>query len=142
MEAKTFQLRTPMLKQGTSHKNLAGTELMGIALKVYAEGGENGLHTHPGEDHAFIVLDGEMTLYDKDERETVLKRGDGIMIPSGWYYWFKSSGKDPLTFLKFSAYNGRLKTEKAGSYGKLHAPGVAEQERPPTIPVEGSDWTL
>ncbi len=142
VEAKTFELRTPMLKQGTSHKNLAGTDLMGIALKGYAEGGENGLHTHPGEDHAFVVLDGEMTLYDKDEKVTVLKRGQGIMIPSGWYYWFKSSGGEPLVFLKLSAYNGKVKVEKGSNYGKLPAPGVVEQERPPKIPIDGSYWTL
>ncbi len=142
MEAKTFELKTPMLKQGTSHKNLAGTDLLGIALKVYAEGGENGLHTHPGEDHSFIVLDGEMTLYDKDEKTTVLKKGEGIMIPSGWYYWFKSSGEIPLTFLKLSAYNGKVKVEKGSNYGKLPAPGVVEQERPTKIPIEGSYWTL
>ncbi len=142
VEAKTFELKTPMLKQGTSHKNLAGTDLMGIALKVYAEGGENGLHTHPGEDHSFIVLDGEMTLYDKDEKVTVLKRGQGIMIPSGWYYWFKSSGGGPLVFLKLSAYNGKVKVEKGSNYGKLHAPGVVEQERPQKVPIEGSYWTL
>jgi len=142
MEAKTFELKTPMLKQGTSHKNLAGTDLMGIALKVYAEGGENGLHTHPGEDHSFIVLDGEMTLYDKYEKTTVLKRGEGIMIPSGWYYWFKSSGEKPLTFLKLSAYNGNLNKEKTSNYGKLPAPGVVEQQRPTKIPIEGSYWTL
>ncbi len=142
VEAKTFELKTPMLKQGTSHKNLAGTDLMGIALKVYAEGGENGLHTHPGEDHSFIILEGEMTLYDKDEKVTVLKRGQGIMIPSGWYYWFKSSGEKPLTFLKLSAYNGKVKVEKGSNYGKLPAPGVVEHARPPKIPIEGSYWTL
>ena len=142
VEAKTFELKTPMLKQGTSHKNLAGTDLMGIALKVYAEGGENGLHTHPGEDHSFIILEGEMTLYDKDEKVTILKRGHGIMIPTGWYYWFKSSGGEPLVFLKLSAYNGKVKVEKGSNYGKLPAPGVVEQERPPKIPIDGSYWTL
>jgi len=128
VEAKTFELKTPMLKQGTSHKNLAGTDLMGIALKIYTEGGENGLHTHPGEDHSFIILD--------------LKRGQGIMIPTGWYYWFKSSGGGPLVFLKLSAYNGKVKVEKGSNYGKLPAPGVVEQERQATIPIEGRDWTL
>lgn len=142
MEATTFELKTPMLKQGTSHKNLASTDLLGIALKIYTEGGENGLHTHPGEDHSFIILEGEMTLYDKDEKITVIKKGQGIMIPSGWYYWFKSSGGEPLIFLKLSAYNGKLKAENMVNYGKLAAPGVVEQERQSTIPIEGREWTL
>ncbi len=142
LEANKFEMMTKIIKQGTSQNKIAGTDLMGIALKVYAEGGENGLHTHPGEDHAFVVLDGEMTLYDKDEKVSVLKRGQGIMIPSGWYYWFKSSGEKPLTFLKLSAYNGKVKVEKGSNYGKLPAPGVVEQERPPKIPIDGSYWTL
>ncbi len=142
MEATTFELKTPMLKQGISHKNLARTDLLGIALKIYTEGGENGLHTHPGEDHSFIILEGEMTLYDKDEKATIIKKGQGIMIPSGWYYWFKCSGGEPLIFLKLSASNGKLKAENMVNYGKLAAPGVVEQERPAIIPIEGRDWTL
>ena len=142
MEATTFELKTPMLKQGISHKNLASTDLLGIALKIYTEGGENGLHTHPGEDHSFIILEGEMTLYDKDEKITVIKKGQGIMIPSGWYYWFKCSGGEPLIFLKLSASNGKLKAKNMVNYGKLAAPGVVEQKRPAVIPIEGRDWTL
>ena len=142
MEATTFELKTPMLKQGISHKNLASTDLLGIALKIYTEGGENGLHTHPGEDHSFIILEGEMTLYDKDENPTVLKKGQGIMLPSGYYYWFKSSSGESLIFLKLSASNGKLKRENMVNYGKLAAPGVVEQERQPIIPIEGRDWTL
>lgn len=142
VEAQTFELKTPFLKQGNTHTVVAKTELMGIALKYYNEGGENVLHTHPSEDHAFLILDGEMTLYDKDDQITVLKRGQGIMIPSGWYYWFKNSGDGPLIFLKLSAFKKDLKSEKGDVHGKLVAPGFVEEEREKAIAIEGSYWSL
>lgn len=74
MEAQTFELKTPHLKEGRSHTVLAQTDLMNVAIKYYNEGGENALHTHPTEDHVFIVLDGEATFYDKEERAPSLAR--------------------------------------------------------------------
>ena len=142
MEAQIFELKTPFLKQGNTHTVVASTWLGSIALKYYNEGGENALHTHPGEDHAFLIFDGEMTLYDKDDKVTVLKKGQGIMIPSGWYYWFKNSGDGPLIFLKFSAFKKEIKGEKGDGYGKLLAPGFTEDKREKAVPIEGSFWTL
>lgn len=43
MEAHTFDLKTPYLKEGRSHKILAQTDLMSVAIKYYNEGGENTL---------------------------------------------------------------------------------------------------
>lgn len=74
MEAQTFELKTPHLKEGRSHTVLAQTDLMNVAIKYYNEGGENALHTHLTEDHVFIVLDGEATFYDKEERAPSLAR--------------------------------------------------------------------
>jgi mannose-6-phosphate isomerase-like protein (cupin superfamily) len=142
MEAKTFELKTPLLKQGNTHTVVANTDLMSIALKYYNEGGENVLHTHPGEDHAFVILEGEMALYDKDDKVFTLKRGEGIMIPSGWYYWFKNSGNGPLIFLKLSAFKKDIKGARGDSHGKLVAPGFVEERREKAIPVEGSYWSL
>jgi mannose-6-phosphate isomerase-like protein (cupin superfamily) len=142
MEAQIFELKTPFLREGNTHNVIAATDLMSIALKYYNEGGENALHTHPGEDHAFLILDGEMTLYDKEEQAIVLKRGQGIMIPSGWSYWFKNSGDGPLIFLKFSAFKKEAKGAKGDGHGKLLAPGFIEEKREKAIPVDGSFWTL
>ncbi|TAJ80914.1 cupin domain-containing protein, partial [bacterium] len=91
MEAQTFELKTPFLTGGRSHMPLSRTELASVGLNYYTPGRKNTLHTHPGEDHAFIVLDGEATFYDKEEKATVLKKGQGIMLPEGWYYWFQNT---------------------------------------------------
>ncbi|HKB73584.1 MAG TPA: hypothetical protein VKC82_04865, partial [Burkholderiales bacterium] len=46
-----FKMRAQMLDKGRTNTALARTENMWATLKVYASGGENGLHTHPNEDH-------------------------------------------------------------------------------------------
>jgi mannose-6-phosphate isomerase-like protein (cupin superfamily) len=103
MDPQTFELKTPYLKTGRSHTVLAQTDLMNVAIKYYYEGGENTLHTHPTEDHVFIVMDGEATFYDKEDKATVLAKGMGILLPKGWYYRFHNTGGKPLIILRFGA---------------------------------------
>ena len=51
-----------------------------------------------------MVLDGEATFYDKAGNAKVLLKGEGIMLPENWYYWFQSTGDKPLALLRFTAY--------------------------------------
>jgi mannose-6-phosphate isomerase-like protein (cupin superfamily) len=76
---------------------------MSVAIKVYSEGGENALHTHLHEDHAFIVLEGEATFYDRPGNETVVRKHQGISLPRGAFYWFKSTGDTNLVLLRLGA---------------------------------------
>ena len=71
---KLFQLKTQLLSKGRSDFVLANTDLMTIRIKCYAQGGENALHMHPAEDHAFIVLDGAARFVGKDGEIGVLDR--------------------------------------------------------------------
>ena len=61
MEASTFKLKTPHITGGRSHTPLAQTEHMTIGLNYYIPGRKNKLHTHPGEDHTCVVMDGQAT---------------------------------------------------------------------------------
>ena len=45
-EVTTFSLKAQMLDQGRTDTVLAATEDLSVRLKVYASGGENGLHAH------------------------------------------------------------------------------------------------
>ena len=74
MDASTFKLKTPHISGGRSHTPLAKTEHMTIGLNYYIPGRKNKLHTHPGEDHTFLVIDGQATFYNKDDQSTVLTR--------------------------------------------------------------------
>src|SRR2546423_15665078 len=85
-----FKLRAQMLEKGRTNTHLARTENMWATLKVYASGGENGLHTHPNEDHTFIVLQGSARYYDADGGHVDVGRHEGIMLPAGPSYWFQA----------------------------------------------------
>lgn len=99
-KASFFKLRAQMLEQGRTNTPLARTDNMWATLKVYASGGENGLHTHPNEDHTFIVLQGSARYYDADGNTTDVHRHEGIMLPAGVYYWFEATSKEPLVLVR------------------------------------------
>ena len=102
--AQTFKLRTPLLSQGRSHTILASskadTGAMNVAIKCYAEGGENEFHAHGKEDHTFIVLQGRACFYQPDQPERVLGRNEGILIPAGALYKFEVASEEPLVLLR------------------------------------------
>jgi len=106
MEASTFKLKTPHITGGRSHIPLAQTENMTIGLNYYIPGRKNKLHTHPGEDHTFVVIDGQATFYNKDHQPTVLNKGEGILLPENHYYYFASTGDKPLALFRVSAKKG------------------------------------
>lgn len=112
--AEVYDLRTPYLEQGRTTDVRARTDLMTITAKVYAEGGENAMHHHPHEDHSFIVLEGEATFYlESDENAKVVRRYEGVLLPRGANYWFKSTGDQNLVMVRVGAYypgakHGRL----------------------------------
>ena len=101
--AQVFSLKTPLLSEGRSNLQLAATDLLKLRVKVYAEGGENGLHTHKDEDHSFVVLQGQATFHDENDNTTVVNKYEGIMLPHGAYYYFQSSGDENLVLLRVGA---------------------------------------
>jgi mannose-6-phosphate isomerase-like protein (cupin superfamily) len=103
-ETKTFRVTAPLLAQGRTMDLLAKSDLLAAHIKVYAEGGENTIHAHAHEDHLFVILAGEAKFrLGKEERIEVLRQYDGVMIPSGNYYWFESCGNENLVLLRVGA---------------------------------------
>ena len=99
----TFNIRGPYLSAGRLNIDLARTDLLWLSLKVNAEGGENAVHAHTDEDHAFIVLEGEVTFFDEDGEGTVIGQHEGIMIPKGAYYRYLNTGERNLFLLRVGA---------------------------------------
>jgi mannose-6-phosphate isomerase-like protein (cupin superfamily) len=98
---KLFDVRPPYLGFG-DHR--ATTELMTVKMKVYEHGGENRMHHHLGEDHCFVVLDGEATFHlGTDENTRVLAKWDGIVLERGAPYWFENSGDVDLVLFRVGA---------------------------------------
>jgi mannose-6-phosphate isomerase-like protein (cupin superfamily) len=98
--SSAYKLRAQMLAQGRSDQTVAKTDNMVVRLKVYASGGENGLHAHMDEDHTFLVMQGSARFYDKDNNTTDVPKLGGIMIPAGAYYWFEATSKEPLVLYR------------------------------------------
>lgn len=142
MAAQTFEVKTPLLTAGRSIMPLARTEIMSVGLNYYSPGRKNSLHTHPGEDHTFVVLDGEATFYDKEGKATMLKKGEGIMLPEGWYYWFENSGGKPLALLRLSAWKQKGNVARVEAGGRMRKDDATEYECVDGTPVEGQYWEL
>jgi mannose-6-phosphate isomerase-like protein (cupin superfamily) len=99
--AVLFSMRnTPLLQQGTIYDPLATAENLWVNLKVYASGGENALHSHGGEDHAFIVLQGKATFTFGDGRTAVVGPYEGVMIPKNGLYKFVADETENLVMLR------------------------------------------
>ena len=101
--AQMFSLKTPYLNQGRVTQLVAETPNMWIHTKINAEGGENEIHTHLDEDHSFIVLEGEMSVFDEKGSEMKLKPYQGVLIPKGAYYRYLNTGAGNLVVLRIGA---------------------------------------
>jgi mannose-6-phosphate isomerase-like protein (cupin superfamily) len=102
-KAQKFSLRTPYMKQGRITQLVAETENMWIHTKINYEGGENEIHCHLDEDHAFIVLEGQMSVFDEKGNEQKIEKYQGIMIPKGAYYRYLNTGPDNLVVVRVGA---------------------------------------
>jgi mannose-6-phosphate isomerase-like protein (cupin superfamily) len=102
-KAQKFSLRTPYMKQGRITQLVAETENMWIHTKINYEGGENEIHCHLDEDHSFIVLEGQMSVFDEKGNEQKIEKYQGIMIPKGAYYRYLNTGSENLVVLRVGA---------------------------------------
>jgi mannose-6-phosphate isomerase-like protein (cupin superfamily) len=142
MEASTFKLKTAEITGGRSHTPLAKTDHMTIGLNYYAPGRKNKLHTHPGEDHTFIVMDGQATFYNKEHQPTVLNKGDGILLPEHHYYYFQSTGDRPLALFRVSAKKSQPKVLRVDAEGNKRTQEEIDFVVVDGQVVEGKFWEL
>ena len=100
-EAKLFSMRNlPLLEQGTTYDPLATAENLWVNVKVYASGGENALHAHGGEDHAFVILQGKASFTFGDGRTSIVGQHEGVMIPKNVSYKFEADEAENLVMLR------------------------------------------
>ncbi len=142
-QAQIFSLTSPLLKQGRQDNPMAETDMMKVVVKVYAAGGENGMHMHPYEDHTFVVLQGEATFrLESDDNLRVLRRNEGIMLPRGVSYWFQSSAAENLVMLRVGAATKWPADSRAFPDGRPFDPMSVENKEVERIPFEGKFFSL
>ena len=123
METTKFSLRgTPLLAAGSSMDLLGKAPCLWAHVKVYSDGGENGVHAHPNEDHMFLVLAGEATFIDDAGTETVVGTYEGMVIPRSSRYAFHSSGEGNLVLLRVGSPANSSLIEGDGSEDLLGIP--------------------
>ena len=137
-KASFFKMRAQLLDQGRTNTLLARTDNMWATLKVYASGGENGLHMHPNEDHTFIVLQGSARYYDADGGHTDVGKHAGIMLPAGAYYWFEATSEEPLVLVRIGCRAGSQDPRGRLNIRGEPMPGDSkENKRVPVVYREG-----
>ena len=134
-KTKLFSLRTPYMKQGRITQLVAETENMWIHTKINYEGGENEIHTHLDEDHSFIVLEGQMSVFDEKGNELKVGKYQGVMIPRGAYYRYLNTGSENLVVIRVGA---GIKGQKQGGQDMRVRPDgkplIASSEENKTVP--------
>ena len=142
-KAQVLTLRAQLLEKGRADTPIAVLDSMWMHLKVYAEGGENAVHSHPKEDHAFIVMDGQATFYDHAGNETEVTKYQGVLLPRGVLYRFQSSGDTNLVMLRIGAGSNpflHAQDSRLGPDG-LPLPGDAKANDPSgmggPVPIPG-----
>jgi mannose-6-phosphate isomerase-like protein (cupin superfamily) len=146
---QTFRLRTALLKAGRTTRFIASTEgdghAMSVAIKCYAEGGENEFHAHAHEDHMFVVLQGRAVFYEPAQPDRELGRNEGILIPAGTFYKFEAVPGEPLVLLRVGNTYVQVEgsAEAARAEDRLGLNGAAlpsqssENKHVTGVPIEG-----
>jgi mannose-6-phosphate isomerase-like protein (cupin superfamily) len=141
-KAQAFSLKTPYMKQGRVTQLVAETTNLWIHTKINAEGGENEIHKHIDEDHAFIVLEGQMSVFDELGNEMEIKQHQGVMIPKGAYYRYLNTGEGNLVVIRVGAgIKGQQQggqEMRLGANGKPLMSGTPENRNLP--PIESGEF--
>jgi mannose-6-phosphate isomerase-like protein (cupin superfamily) len=103
--ATKFTMRgLPLLSGGQVTEKLLQGDHLWVHSKVYSRGGENALHSHEAEDHAFFVLQGGVKFSFGDGSTDEAGKFEGIMIPKGTPYMFEAQGTENLVMLRMGGY--------------------------------------
>jgi mannose-6-phosphate isomerase-like protein (cupin superfamily) len=139
-----FEVTAPLLERGVQDTPLFTTDELWGHLKVYAEGGENDLHAHPHEDHAFVVLQGEAMFWNRAGDQVAVRRYQGILVPRGAYYRFQNTGEGNLVMLRVGAgSNSHLserRTERLGVDGRPMTFNPMQRASGTELPVESGEF--
>ena len=133
--AKVFDFLTDEILAGTGDIVLPGSEELSGVIKRYESGGENRMHSHPAEDHAFYILDGEATFHlEEDGNVVVVGKHQAVFLPKGARYWFQSSGDSKLVILRTGTQTGSDRIIDGRTVASRRTVEGAERVEPRALP--------
>jgi quercetin dioxygenase-like cupin family protein len=74
------------------HTNVTSQEIAGatvgakscvVKLGVYQPGGSSIFHVHEKQEHVFYILEGALTLEDKNKHKLTAHAGEALYVPAG-----------------------------------------------------------
>ena len=136
-----FKMEALLPVQGRENILMAKAGGMEVVLKTYAKAGENELHAHLTEDHTFIVLQGKAEFYGPSNEIRAIGANEGVLLPRGTFYWFRSCGDDPLVMARIGAATepGVDPTMRINSKGDYMDPASAENKEVPLV-LSKDNW--
>ena len=112
-DAKVFKYQTPQFDGVKKTLQVCNSDLMKVQVQVVKDGGENNLHSHTGDDAFWYVMSGAVKFYGEgDEVIGEFNKGEGILIPRGFKYWFESSSSEPLEILRVTAKDQKVENQR------------------------------
>ncbi|HKX51871.1 MAG TPA: cupin domain-containing protein [Candidatus Binatia bacterium] len=118
-EAKVFKYQMPQFDGVKKTVQVCNSDLMKVQVQVVKDGGENNLHSHTGDDAFWYVMSGAVKFYGEgDEVIGEFNKGEGILIPRGFKYWFESSSSEPLEILRVTAKDQKVENQRVDHSAK------------------------
>jgi mannose-6-phosphate isomerase-like protein (cupin superfamily) len=118
-EPKVFKYQTPQFDGVKKTLQVCNSDLMKVQVQVVKDGGENNLHSHTGDDAFWYVMSGAVKFYGEgDEVIGEFNKGEGILIPRGFKYWFESSSSEPLEILRVTAKDQKVENQRVDHSAK------------------------
>ena len=112
-DAKEFRYQSPDFEGVKKTMQVCNSDLMKVQVQVVKNGGENNLHTHTGEDAFWYVISGAVKFYGEgDKLVGEYKKGEGILVPRGYKYWFESASTEPLEVLRVTAKDQNIDNKR------------------------------
>ena len=112
-EVKVFKYQTPQFDGVKKTLQVCNSDLMKVQVQVVKDGGENNLHSQTGDDAFWYVMSGAVKFYGEgDEVIGEFNKGEGILIPRGFKYWFESSSSEPLEILRVTAKDQKVENKR------------------------------
>ena len=103
-DAVEFRHKIPEFEGVKKTWQVCNSDLMKVQVQVVKSGGENNLHTHTGEDAFWYVISGAVKFYGEGDKVIgEYQKGEGILVPRGFKYWFESASNDALEILRVTA---------------------------------------
>ena len=112
LEVFKYEKPSGEIDMGKVTLRLCKSDHLSVSVQVVMKkGGETNLHSHTGQDEAWIVLGGRAKFYDKDRLVGDLGKYDGIFIPKAAPYWFEPT-EEPLEIMRVSATDKEIVDER------------------------------